>query len=183
MYGEKSAKYLLPMESYIKFLALSVYIISLTCFYVVFIMCCKPGSGGLISLICTMQILLGKNWPEHCWLLPGKNFSEPLHGDNDTSFKKILLEDNCFTILYWYLPYINMNKPKVFVCPLPPEPHSHLPPPSTLLSCHRALGWASFVTQQIPTCHHFTYGNVCFYAILSICPELSFPHCVHKSVL
>jgi len=50
-----------PYGEIYQVLALSFYIISLTCFYVVFIMCCMPGSGGLISLICTMQILLGKN--------------------------------------------------------------------------------------------------------------------------
>ena len=26
--------------------------------------------------------------------------------------------DNCFTILCWFLPYINMNQPQVYVCPL-----------------------------------------------------------------
>jgi len=150
-----------PYGEIYQVLALSFYIISLTCFYVVFIMCCMPGSGGLISLICTMQILLGKNWPEHIADFYQGKTSLNLCMVIMTLFKKnFLLEDNCFTILCLFLPYINMKQPKVYICPLPPEPHSHLPPHSTLLSCHRALGWASFVTQQIPTCHHFTYGNV-----------------------
>ena len=38
------------------------------------------------------------------------------------------LEDNCFTVLYWSLPYINMNQPKVYICPLPLEPPSHSTP-------------------------------------------------------
>ena len=27
-----------------------------------------------------------------------------------------LLEDNCFTILCWYVPYININQPQVYIC-------------------------------------------------------------------
>ena len=38
------------------------------------------------------------------------------------------LEDNCFTILGWFLPYINMNQPQVYTCPLSLERPSHLPP-------------------------------------------------------
>ena len=37
-------------------------------------------------------------------------------------------EDNCFTVLCWPLPYINMNQPQVYTCPLPPAPPSNLPP-------------------------------------------------------
>ena len=37
------------------------------------------------------------------------------------------MEDNCFTILQWFLPYINMNQPQVYVCPLSWKP---LPSPS-----------------------------------------------------
>ena len=40
------------------------------------------------------------------------------------------MEDNCFTILCWFLPYINMNQPQVYICALPLEPSSHLSPPS-----------------------------------------------------
>ena len=31
--------------------------------------------------------------------------------DLDPSFFYFSLEDNCFTILYWFLPYININQP------------------------------------------------------------------------
>ena len=38
-----------------------------------------------------------------------------------------LLEDNCFTPVCWFLPYINMNQPQVKVSPsLPLEAASHL---------------------------------------------------------
>ena len=49
-----------------------------------------------------------------------------------TSLKKFFLEDNCFTILCWFLPYINMNQPQVYIYPLPLEPPSPRPPHSTL---------------------------------------------------
>ena len=32
---------------------------------------------------------------------------------------------NCFTILCWFLPCINMNQPQVYVCPLPLETPSN----------------------------------------------------------
>ena len=37
------------------------------------------------------------------------------------------MENYCFTILCWFLPYIIMNQPQVYICPLPLEPSSHLP--------------------------------------------------------
>ena len=42
-------------------------------------------------------------------------------------FKRIYyyVEDNCFTVLCWFLPYINMNQPKVYTCPLPLACPSH----------------------------------------------------------
>ena len=43
------------------------------------------------------------------------------------------LEDNCFTIFCWFLPYISVDQPQVYICPLPPEPTSHLLPYPTPL--------------------------------------------------
>ena len=40
------------------------------------------------------------------------------------------LEDNCFAILCWPLPSINVNQPQVCTCPLPCEPPSTSPYPS-----------------------------------------------------
>ena len=37
------------------------------------------------------------------------------------------LNNNCFIILSWFLPYINMNQPQVYKCPLCPESPPHLP--------------------------------------------------------
>ena len=35
------------------------------------------------------------------------------------------LEDNCFTMLCWFLPFNNVSQPQVYTCPLPLEPPSH----------------------------------------------------------
>ena len=81
--------------------------------------------------------------------------------DDITILLNFLFEDISSTILCWFLPYINMNQPQVCIFPLPPEPPSHFPPCSTPLGCHKALGWASCVTQRFPLAIYFTYGNVC----------------------
>ena len=43
-------------------------------------------------------------------------------------------------MLYWLLPYTNMNQPLVYICPLPLEPPTYAGPLPTLLDCHRAPG-------------------------------------------
>ena len=37
------------------------------------------------------------------------------------------MEDNCFTMLYWFLLYNKVDQPWVYTCPLLPEPPSHHP--------------------------------------------------------
>ena len=86
------------------------------------------------------------------------------------------MKDNCFVVLCWFLPNVNMNQPQVYLCPLLPEPPPHLPPHPTSLGGHRALGWAPCVTQQIPTgclLHMLIY--ICSHATLSACSTLSIP--------
>ena len=56
-----------------------------------------------------------------------------------STLKKKLLEVSCFTVLYWFLPYINMNQLHICLCHLPLESASHLPPHPTPLGCHKAL--------------------------------------------
>ena len=48
------------------------------------------------------------------------------------------MEDNYFTILWWFLSYISVNQPQVYMCPPHPEPLSHHPPHSISLGCPRA---------------------------------------------
>ena len=43
----------------------------------------------------------------------------------------------------------------MYICPLPHECPSYLPPCPTPLSCHKALGWAPCIIQQIPTSYLF----------------------------
>ena len=87
-------------------------------------------------------------------------------------FKNFWLEDNCFTILCWFLPYINMNWPKVYVCLLP---HTHPTPrgcPMCIILngciCSRSLLelWSDSVykpykkTSVIPLYAHYFQNNV-----------------------
>ena len=72
-------------------------------------------------------------------------------------FKK--LENNFFIVMCWFLPYINMNQPQVYVCPLPPEQRPQLPPHS-LQGCHRAVGGALCQTANshlLPILHGVMY--------------------------
>ena len=70
-----------------------------------------------------------------------------------------LLGDNCFTILCWFLPYIDTSQPQVYICPLPLAPPSRLPPHPTPLGCHRVLGSAPCVIQQLPISYIWSDGK------------------------
>ena len=68
--------------------------------------------------------------------------------------------DNYFTILWWFLPYINMNQPPVHVSPHPEPPLS--PPPA-----HHPSGLPQSTSFECPaSCIklalviYFTYGNI-----------------------
>ena len=79
------------------------------------------------------------------------------------------------TLLWWFLPCINMNQPQEFMCPLHPEPPSHLPPHPILPGCHRA--WASgalVLTSNLQCFSVLHMPCICFSAILSNHPTLSF---------
>ena len=65
------------------------------------------------------------------------------------------MKDNCFTILCWFLSYINMNQPQIYICSFPLEPPSDLPPHPTHWGCHRALAWAPCAIQRLPISHLF----------------------------
>ena len=79
------------------------------------------------------------------------------------------LDDNCFTIFFWFLPYINMNQSWIYICLLLLEPLSHvLPHLPTLPGCHRAPDLSSLC--HIANLHwlsNFTYGNVYVSLLLS----------------
>ena len=48
------------------------------------------------------------------------------------------MENNYFTILWWFLPYISMNRSLAYICLLLPRVPSHIPPHPIPLDCHRA---------------------------------------------
>ena len=61
-----------------------------------------------------------------------------------------------------------MNQTEVYVCPLPLEPPSHLPPQPTPLVCLRALELNSLNhTENLHWLSNFTYGNVYISMLLS----------------
>ena len=73
------------------------------------------------------------------------------------------MEDNYFIISWWFLPFINMNRPQVFMCPHPPSwTLSHFPPHPNPLGWPRApalgallqtlnLHWSSILHMIIGT--------------------------------
>ena len=88
--------------------------------------------------------------------------------------------DNCFTVLCWFLPYINMNQSQVYICPLPFEPPSHLPPISPL--CVITEHWFALPESysKFPLAICFTYGSVYVSMLLSpfVPPSLSLTLCL-----
>ena len=83
-------------------------------------------------------------------------------------------------MLCWFLPYISMNQPQVYTCPLPLEPLSHLPPHPTVLVCQSTGFELPASCSRFPLESYFPHGNV-YMSALSVHPTLSFPHCVLKS--
>ena len=106
------------------------------------------------------------------------------------------LEENCFTMLCWFLPYSNTNQSRlyiymhsyevcVYIYPFPLEPPSPVPPPRSSQSlklsslCDTAASHQAFC---------FTHGSVCVCQCSSLssshplfpllCPQVRSP-CLH----
>ena len=56
-------------------------------------------------------------------------------------FFLFLLEDNFFTILCWFSAIHQHESPQTYICPLPPEPPSHLPPHLNAILMHAYGIW------------------------------------------
>ena len=87
------------------------------------------------------------------------------------------MEANCFTILWWFLPYIDMNQPWVYMCPPPWKP---LLPPSPL---HPSRMSQSTISECPASCIKFAlviyfnmviYMSLCYF-LISFCAHL-LPH-------
>ena len=70
------------------------------------------------------------------------------------------MEANYFTILWWFLPYIDMNRPRIYMCPpsqtpLPPRSPSH---PSGLSQCTGFECRVSCI--ELGLVIYFTYSNI-----------------------
>ena len=85
------------------------------------------------------------------------------------------MEDNCFTILCWLLPYSSVNQPHVHI--LPPSwtslPTPHLIPPLSVVTGYHAELLVLY--SNFPLVIYFTYGNICFNTTLSVCPPSRSP--------
>ena len=84
---------------------------------------------------------------------------------------------NCFTVLCWFLPHINMSQLLAYIYPLPLEPPSYLPLHPTPLGCLRALVWVPESCSKFPLAVCLTHGNVYASMLLSqfIPPSPWFP--------
>ena len=67
-------------------------------------------------------------------------------------------------MLYWFLSYINMSQPQVYICPFPLEPPSHLLPYSMLQIVTEYLIELRVSYSKFPLTVYFTYGTIKFEA-------------------
>ena len=81
------------------------------------------------------------------------------------SFLKFyLLEDNCFIMLWWSLPYIDVNRSSLYTCPLLLSLACRFHPSMS----PTAPGWAPCVTPPMVT--YFTWQRIHTKATFSRCP-------------
>ena len=84
------------------------------------------------------------------------------------------MDDNFFTMLCCFLPYNNVNQPKVYICPHPLEPLSLPPLLPPLWISHRIPGLASCVIEQLPIIFDDDIFEEYRLRILSSVPKLVF---------
>ena len=71
------------------------------------------------------------------------------------------LEDNYFTVLWWFSPYIDMNQPRVHLCPPHHESPSHLPAHPIPQGCPRALALSALL--HAPNLHRSSILHMLIY--------------------
>ena len=80
-------------------------------------------------------------------------------------------------MLSWF-PLYNVNQLCVCIHSLLHEPPSHPTPPG-----HQSSDLSCLLNRNFLLAVCFTHDSMCVSMLLSIHPTLSFPHCVHKSIL
>ena len=139
--------------------------------------CCTLSVGVLQDPLCLKV---------YSWCIHGERYTPcPPTPSSSCSSKFIYfwLEDNWCTILCWSLSYINMIYDIGIHMSPPSLTSTPFSTPSHPLGCHGAPDLSSLHHNKFPLAIYFTYGNVCFHVTLSIRLTLSFPHCVHNTVL
>ena len=85
------------------------------------------------------------------------------------------MEVNYFTILWWFLPYTDMNQPWVYMCP-PSQIPSHLPSNPIAQGRPSALA-LSTLSRALNLVIYFTLGNIhasmLFSQIIPLLPSLT----------
>ena len=94
------------------------------------------------------------------------------------------MEDNYFTMLWRFLPYIDINRPWLHMCSPILNLPSLFPPHRTPLGYPRAPDLVVLLYASNCTDHLFyLWQYTCFNAILSNHPTLAFAHRLQKSIL
>ena len=75
-----------------------------------------------------------------------------------------------------------MNQLYVYIYSLPLEPPSHPYPYLIPLGHHRALSWVPLLHSRFRWLS-ISNGSLYMSMLLSVCPTLSFPHCVHNGIV
>ena len=85
------------------------------------------------------------------------------------------MEAHYFTILWWFLPYIDMNQPRVYMCP-PSQNLLTLPSPPHLSGLFQCTSFECSVSCiELGLAIYFTYGNIRVSMLFSqIIPPLPF---------
>ena len=95
------------------------------------------------------------------------------------------MENKYFTILWWFLPYISLDWPQVYMCPPTSwTPTSSLPTLSLWIVPEHWL-WCPASCTELALAICFPYGNVHVSMLFSLSnhPTLAFSHWIQKSVL
>ena len=122
--------------------------------------------------------------------MKSKNGQHPLNHLTLYEYYFLKIQENIFLVycnwrtsivLWWVLPYINMNQPWAYICPLPPEPPSHFPPHPIPPGCHRApaLGSLRHISKShwLSLLHMVMYMFQCYslkssHPLLLLCPKV-----------